>query len=233
MSNLVGQVKNLLIDLGTNGLLGRTDVEVIRKVISNRVAGKVARILEDVVGPEGTGEKAAIDGFRAAGKTGTSQKVDPKTRRYSRTKYMATFVGFVPVNQPKLVILVVVDEPKGVSYGGLVSGPAFREIGQWSLNYLRVNPQIRFAEKWMDTPENANAGSGSGPKKPDQSPLKIQDGLLPNFRGLGMREVVKKVRLLGLKVSLEGTGLAVKQEPRPGVPLEKVISVKVSFNPPT
>lgn len=205
--------------------------EMVRKVISNRTAQKTARILEGVVGPEGTGEKAAIEGFRAAGKTGTSQKVDPKTRRYSRTKHMATFVGFVPANQPKLVILVVVDEPKGVSYGGLVSGPAFKEIGQWSLNYLRVNPQIRFAEKWMDTPENANSGSDS--KKKVQIPLKIQDGLLPNFRGLGMREVIKKVRSLGLKVSLEGTGLAVKQYPKPGVPLGKVTGVKVRFNPPT
>ena len=73
--------------------------------------------------------------------------MDPKTKRYSWSKYVATFVGFVPADDPRLVILVAIDEPKGIHYGGLVAGPVFRDVGKWALNYFRVNPQIRLTEQ--------------------------------------------------------------------------------------
>jgi len=208
-----------------------TSPKVVGRVVSQKTAKKVARVLEGVVSDEGTGAQASITGFSVAGKTGTSQKVDPKTKRYSWKNYVATFVGFVPVEQPKLVILAVIDEPKGLHYGGLVAGPVFREVGLWSMNRLRVNPRIRLVEKGMDTPKEAKKGPSS--PKVDQVALKLKEGLLPDFRGLGMREVLRKGRSLGLEVLLEGTGLAVKQRPRPGSPLNKVRVVKVSFRSPT
>ena len=208
--------------------------EVIRRVLSQRTAKKVARILEDVVSDKGTGARAAISGFRVAGKSGTAQKVDSKTKRYSKEKFVATFVGFAPVDHPKLVILVVVDEPKGIFYGGLVAAPVFKEVGQWALNYLRVNPEIRSAGKTTGAFEDTDKGRKlKGPGQADQHFSKMSAGVLPDFRGLGMREVLKTGRSLGLKVLLEGTGLAVKQHPRPGMPLERVGTLKVSFNPPT
>jgi cell division protein FtsI (penicillin-binding protein 3) len=172
-----------------------TRPKVLRRVISDQTARRVAGILEGVVGEEGTGPKAAISGFRVAGKTGTSQKVDPKSKRYSRTKYVATFAGFVPVDHPKLVILVAIDEPRGIPYGGVVAAPVFSEVGLWSLNHL----QVKF---------------------------------LPDFKGLGMRRVISEARSLGLKILLEGTGLAIKQNPKPGSPLQGVRTVKVTFRPP-
>jgi cell division protein FtsI (penicillin-binding protein 3) len=208
----------------------RSYPKMVRRVVSERTARKVASILEGVVGEDGTGPQAAISGFRVAGKTGTAQKVDPVTRKYSRTKDVATFVGFVPADRPRLVIMVMIDEPKGVPYGGVVAGPVFKEVGLWSLNYLRVNPQFRLADSEVDGQTGLeNSGQQASP-----SPVrvKVETGELPDFRGLGMREVLRKGRTLGLKVLLEGTGLAVRQEPSPGAPLGKVSTVKVSFRPP-
>ena len=140
-----------------------TRPKVVRRVISDQTARRVAGILEGVVDEEGTGPKAAISGFRVAGKTGTSQKVDPKSKQYSRTKYVATFAGFVPVDHPRLVILVAIDEPRGIPYGGVVAAPVFSEVGLWSLNHLQVNPKIRLAEKGIDAKEKTSSRSVSVP----------------------------------------------------------------------
>ena len=208
-----------------------THPKVVRRILSYETARKVARILEGVVSDKGTGARAAISGFGVAGKTGTAQKVEPKTKKYSGKKYVATFVGFVPVNQPKLVILVVVDEPQGTPYGGMVAAPVFREVGEWSLNYLRVNPQIKLVEKGPDASVDVNERLDTGPE--EEMPPRVRAGFLPDFRGLGMREVLKKGRSLGVKVLLEGTGLAVKQTPGPGSPLQRISTVEVRFRPPT
>ena len=222
-------VKSILDQSGN--VVRETHPKVARRVFSVNTAGKVAKILGAVVEEEGTGEQAAISGFCVAGKTGTAQKVDPKTKKYSKKKYVAGFVGFVPIDQPRLVILVIIDEPKGISYGGVVAAPVFREVGQWSLNYLRVNPQVRVARKERAGP--AKVFKRTDRRSADRMSPKVKEGALPDFRGLGMREVLKKGRSLGLVVCLEGTGLAVRQYPRPGLPLKKVGTVKVSFKPPT
>ncbi|MBW1704803.1 MAG: transpeptidase family protein [Deltaproteobacteria bacterium] len=214
-------------------VIKETYPKVVRRVISSRTAKKVAGILEGVVSKEGTGPLAAIKGFKVAGKTGTAQKVDPKTKTYSRTKDVATFVGFAPADRPKLVILVMIDEPKGIPYGGVVAGPVFSEVGLWSLNHLRINPQIKLVDKGTDVEEETDKSSKPEPLKDEQPPVKVEAGFLPDFSGLGMREVLKKGRSLGLKVVLKGTGLAVRQEPGPGSPLKMISSIKVSFRPPT
>ncbi|MBW2093903.1 MAG: transpeptidase family protein [Deltaproteobacteria bacterium] len=206
-----------------------TKPRVVRRVLTKRTCRRVSRILEGVVEEEGTGSPASIRGFRVAGKTGTAQKVDPRTRRYSSRKYEAIFAGFVPVDDPKLVIVVMVDEPKGVAYGGIVAGPVFREVGQWALNYMRVSPRVEVASaKEVPKPENID------PKVRIRMPIVSQkgNGHLPDFKGQTMREVLRNGKALGLKVVLKGTGLAYKQFPRPGIPLKKVSVVKVRFRPP-
>ena len=211
-------------------VVDETHPEVVRKVISQRTARKVANVLEGVVSEEGTGSKAAIPGFKVAGKTGTSQKVNPKTRTYSKEKYVATFAGFVPVGRPRLVIVVVIDEPKGKYYGGTVAAPVFKELGLWSLNYFGVNPQITLASKRMDDLERRKRAVS---KTVTKRPQRIKEGLLPDFKGLGMREVLKTGKSLGLQVVLEGSGLAVEQEPAPGKSLKKMKILRVNFKPPT
>ena len=230
-------VKRIVDESGR--LIEENRPKVVRRVVSVGTAKKVASILEGVVSERGTAPKAAILGFKAAGKTGTSQKVDPKTKRYSKTKYVAVFSGFVPADRPKLVISVVVDEPKGLAYGGLVAGPVFREVGSWSLNHLRVNPHsdlIKVAEETLV--EGAAFAPETDPERAESRAVneiakKLQEGLVPDFSGMGMRQVIKKGRSLGLTVCLEGTGLASGQKPAPGSPLDKVSTVKVSFKPPT
>ncbi len=212
-------------------IVEKTEPKVVRKAISTETARKVAVILEGVATEAGTAEKSAIDGFRVAGKTGTSQKVDPETKRYSKTKYVASFVGFVPSEKPRLVILVMIDEPKGHIYGGLVAGPVFKEVGSWALNHLRINPQLSLQRNTKIQPENVMAA----PRLLAETSKMIhepQPGQLPDFTGLGMREVLKRGRALGLKICLEGSGLAIKQNPDPGAPLKTVRSVTVNFKPP-
>jgi cell division protein FtsI (penicillin-binding protein 3) len=203
--------------------------KVIRQVLSPKTARKATQILEGVVSDHGTASRASIEGFSAAGKTGTSQKVDPNTKSYSRSKYYASFVGFVPSDNPRLVILVTVDEPRGVHYGGLIAGPVFRDVGQWSLNYLRVNPQITIAEEPTEPKKNVKDQNRIVEVKADH---KTDDGALPDFSGLGIRQVLLNGRSLGLNMLVDGTGLAFTQKPKPGTCLKEVNTVTVNFKPP-
>lgn len=114
---------------------------VKRRVISPETARTVTTILEGVV-TDGTGGKAAIAGFRVAGKTGTAQKIDSRTGRYSASQFVSSFVGYVPANNPRLAMIVVIDEPQGESWGGTVAAPVFNRVGEQVLNYLGVSSDV-------------------------------------------------------------------------------------------
>jgi cell division protein FtsI (penicillin-binding protein 3) len=94
---------------------------------------------------EGTGRKAILEGYSAAGKTGTAQKVDPATGAYSKTKYIGSFAGFAPVNNPQIVVAVILDSAVGLHQGGQVSAPVFRRITQQVLEYLHVPHDLPLA----------------------------------------------------------------------------------------
>jgi cell division protein FtsI (penicillin-binding protein 3) len=206
-----------------------TRPRVVRRVVSSETAKRVARILEKVVSEEGTGSLAAIKGYRVAGKTGTSQKVDPRTRTYSHVHYVTLFVGFVPANNPKLTMLIMVDEPQGKKYGGLVAAPVFREVGAWSLNHFQVTPQLILVKREKGNPSPVIQNSGRALEPPVRE---VNPDILPDFRGQTMRETLTEGQALGLRVVLEGSGLAVAQVPEPGCALSKVQKVKVRFRPP-
>ncbi len=120
--------------------------QVKRRVVSPATARTLTTIMEGVV-TSGTGTKAAIPGFRVAGKTGTAQKVDPRTGTYSSALSIGSFVGFVPADAPRLAIIVVVDEPQGEAWGGVVAAPVFRRVGEQVLTYLGVprDDQVKIA----------------------------------------------------------------------------------------
>ena len=109
----------------------------IRRVVSEKTSRQMMEILKFAV-KKGTGKKAAIDGFDVAGKTGTAQKYNAKTRSYSKTEFISSFIGYAPADAPRLVILVMIDNPKGSHWGGVVAAPVFREIAKKSLRYLNV-----------------------------------------------------------------------------------------------
>ena len=110
-----------------------------RRPISAETAKTVTDLLVNVV-ERGTGKRAAVPGYRVAGKTGTAQKVDPETGTYSSTKFVGSFVGFVPAEDPQLAILVVIDEPQGPAWGGVVAAPVFRKVAEQALRHLSVAP---------------------------------------------------------------------------------------------
>jgi cell division protein FtsI/penicillin-binding protein 2 len=111
-----------------------------RQIITRRTARTLDRMLRGVVSPDGTGSLAQIAGYQVAGKTGTANKIDPETGEYSSSLYTSSFVGYVPANDPQLVISVVVDEPGGAYYGGEVAAPAFEDIAAFSLQTLNIAP---------------------------------------------------------------------------------------------
>jgi cell division protein FtsI/penicillin-binding protein 2 len=110
-----------------------------KRVVSRAVSNQMLSMLRGVV-IEGTGTQAAIPGYTVAGKTGTAAKIDSETGRYSSSRYVASFVGLVPATKPRVVIMVMVDEPTGSIYGGDVAAPAFREIARFNLQHLEVPP---------------------------------------------------------------------------------------------
>lgn len=176
----------------------------IRRIMKPETARTVTSMLEAVVEEGGTGTKAQIAGVRVAGKTGTSQKVEPGTGRYSPHKRVASFVGFLPADQPRLVIMVMVDEPQTSKYGGMVAAPIFRAIGAAALERLGLVPAppsdlLREASMGVVEPEAPRAPLG-----------------VPSFLGLSKRMAVERARDLGWMVQVTGEGYVQSQMPAPG-----------------
>jgi len=206
--------------------------QIRRRVISSGTSRTMAKMMEGITTEGGTGLNAAVDGYRVAGKTGTAQKVDPLTRCYSASKRTASFVGFIPAEQPRLTILVVIDEPKTSSYGGVVAAPAFREIAQQSLCYLKVPPTLPLTPK-KSAPEEPRE------KTPEQNVNVAESGidegtagaLMPNFQGMSIRQVMRYMEKNSLNVKILGSGRAVEQNPQPGLRIGPGDQVWVKFVP--
>jgi cell division protein FtsI (penicillin-binding protein 3) len=115
-----------------------------RRVISSYTAAEMRAMMEKVV-LEGTGRKAILEGYTSAGKTGTAQKVDPATGAYSKTKYIGSFAGFAPLNNPQIVVAVILDSAVGLHQGGQVSAPVFRRVAQQVLEYLHTPHDLPLA----------------------------------------------------------------------------------------
>lgn len=129
---LVSEIRN-----ADGQLIAKTMPQTRRRVISTDTARTLTQILQGVVN-DGTGTRASIPGYYVAGKTGTAQKVDPSTGRYSSSLLVGSFVGYVPAQDPRLAIIVTLDEPHGEGWGGVVAAPVFRRIGEQVLSYLGV-----------------------------------------------------------------------------------------------
>jgi cell division protein FtsI (penicillin-binding protein 3) len=113
-----------------------------RRVISEKTAKTLTRIMQTVTTEGGTGVNAALEGYSVSGKTGTAQKIG-KNGTYARGQYISSFVGFVPSEHPKIAILVVIDEPKRQHYGGVIAAPGFRNIAQKTLAYMNISPKSK------------------------------------------------------------------------------------------
>lgn len=184
-----------------------------RRVVSEKTAQTVRNMMVSVTEPGGTGTRAAVPGYRVAGKTGTAQKVDLVTGGYSPDKRVSSFVGFVPADNPALVISVTIDEPQGKAYGGLLAAPVFARIAGQSLGHLNILPKGSVAILAADSPEMEPL--------PDLAPLlpdvASNDGLtMPNFYGMSYRQVLQLMEQRKLNFKLSGSGRVVEQNPAPG-----------------
>jgi cell division protein FtsI (penicillin-binding protein 3) len=180
--------------------------------------------MEDVTEPDGTGTLAKIPGYRTAGKTGTSQKVDPATHTYSDKRVVSSFGGFVPASNPKLAAIFIFDDPAKGDFGSQLAAPVFRRALEATLSYLNIPPdEVNVARP--ELPKFEPAAIVDSPKE-----LSQDADLLPDLRGLTVREVLSKAQGLSIDVKVIGNGVAVRQMPGPGQMLSKVQRLNVYFD---
>jgi cell division protein FtsI (penicillin-binding protein 3) len=188
--------------------------QIVRRVISEHTAKLLASMLQGVTNEGGTGVMAKVDGFEVAGKTGTAQKAERGS--YSSKRRVGSFVGFVPAENPRLVALVLIDEPEVNVYGGVVAAPVFRNIAQGALRRLAVAPQ---KATMIPTATAAMQGEPAvrRPVKRDNLHWVSADGeAVPDFLGLSLREAVEKAQSLNITLKMLGNGYVVKQTPAAG-----------------
>jgi len=118
-------------------LIKSSSPRMVRRVVSLKTARTVKKIMASVTTEGGTGVNAALEGYTVCGKTGTAQKIDEKGT-YSNEKYTASFLGFIPAEDPEIAVLVVIDEPQGKHYGSIVAAPAFKRIAHETVNYMNI-----------------------------------------------------------------------------------------------
>jgi cell division protein FtsI (penicillin-binding protein 3) len=207
----------------------RFEPRAVRQVISPETARTLTRIMTQVVAA-GTGHNAAIPGYEVAGKTGTAQKLDPATRRYSRAPGVLSFVGFTPADEPRVVMLVMLDEPRNERWGSEAAAPIFSAIGGEVLRYLDVPPRDA-------TPLHIVTGSGEAPAERPAGRLRLVSGvagdagdrLMPELRGQTLREALTALAPLGAAVKVEGRGFVKDQTPAPGETVEPRTTVRLTL----
>ncbi len=208
--------------------------ETIRKVVSGEAAKKVTMLLKATTEKGGTGEGGVPAGYEVAGKTGTAQKVDSLLGGYSENRYISGFMGFAPAEEPKIALLVIIDEPQGGHYGGVVAAPIFKAIMEKALPCLHVVPKGTMVVKnELD----------SAPRKeaPGTQPLidgiKVGKGagtiVMPDLSGLSMRNALSRMEGRGLIIKVSGNGKVVEQAPRPGTVIERGDICYLKFRSPS
>jgi cell division protein FtsI (penicillin-binding protein 3) len=196
----------------------------IRQVISPDTARTLTEMMIGVV-HLGTGHNAAIPGYEVAGKTGTAQKLDPATRRYSRAPGVLSFVGFVPADDPRLTMLVLLDEPKNEKWGSEAAAPIFAAIAKEALRYLNVPPrdttpvalvrgEVAAPPAFADVPPG-----GDGPAIRPASLSEESPAVMPKVQGLSLRQALEALAPLDVRLEVSGRGIVVSQEPAAGAPL--------------
>jgi cell division protein FtsI (penicillin-binding protein 3) len=218
--------------------------KAVRQVISPETARTLTEMMMNVVA-NGTGHNAAIPGYDVAGKTGTAQKMDPATKRYSRAPGVLSFVGFVPADDPRLAMIVLLDEPKNEKWGSEAAAPIFSAIGRETLRYLNVAPRDSSPVPIVRG-ELAAAGPGrsrpSAPAAPVPGPpvttvavaTEPADGsaVMPRLAGLSLRQAMEVLAPLGVTLEIAGRGVVMAQSPLPGAPLPAGAACRLHLAPP-
>jgi cell division protein FtsI (penicillin-binding protein 3) len=198
------------------------------RVVSTMTAAQMKKMLEGVV-LFGTARRAILDGYTVAGKTGTAQKVDPATGGYSKTKYVASFIGFAPVNNPAITIAVILDSPIGLHQGGQVSAPVFKRIAMQVLEYLHVPHDLDVKGAQRQTLMAATKDSDLTDESPDHVGTPLQDDA-----ATGSTTQAEKTAAKAAKVNEAAPVMAAKApESKPQSPSETEIAQAAVPPPPT
>jgi len=251
--HVVAEVRRGSQTLPMTGVLAHSDP---KEVIRPETAATLRRLMEGVV-LTGTGKLARLDGWTAAGKTGSAQKIDPATGRYSPTQLIASFSGFAPINDPAVTILVSLDSPVGQHEGGQVAAPVFKRIAEQVLPYLDVPRDVPLSPKLIQAAykrgveENDERLEDFTPvdftSQPDQNPVLEDENKMepkplvtvaldqggevavPDFHGKTMRDVTEICLRLGLDPILVGSGLAMDEAPVSGARVRHGAKITVRF----
>lgn len=238
--HIVKSIKN-----ANGSTYAETHVEEVRRTIDSATDKTLVGLLEQVVAAGG-GRKATVRGYRVAGKTGTAQKVSEYGLGYDEGKYIASFCGFAPVESPQIALLVVIDEPYGIFYGGQIAAPVAGRIFSQIFRYMRIEPSD--APLGIDADElGADVGEGDASiqelprrevvREPEpkidtyQEQVAPEAARVPNFYGKSIRESARLANEAGISFAAEGSGFAVSQSIGAGEIVDRGTTVKVIFSP--
>ena len=272
------QVVSAIAALGNDGMLMRPHLvkqivardgsivrevkpELVRQVVSPAVAKDAARAMTLVTQSGGTAPQASMKDFHVAGKTGTAQKVNPKTRRYDSHMWVASFVGFFPAERPEVAIAVMIDEPQQSHYGGTVAAPVFKSIAQATAHVRGIFPvpadqQFAFEtdpavakEDALDAEASEKAAALTAAEMAKKEAQETEDRLartqaiakaraagaqiVPDFIGLTARQALLATKGLGKPPRVHGWGRVVSQTPAPGEAWTPQSTIELELLPPT
>ncbi len=210
--------------------------EAVRRAIAPAVAHTMNELLRNVVyGSDGTGRRARVDGFEVAGKTGTAQMINPDTGAYYQNRHVASFVGFLPADDPRLLILVVLYDVGQHHFGGVVAAPVFSEIASGAVRDL----DIASAEPPLDLASMLPSPKAAAPAHRAVAAAKVAPGAkvaanpnaTPDFMGLSLRGALELAHDKGVMLDVNGAGYVVAQDPAPGADPQGSMTVKLTFAP--
>lgn len=181
-------------------VIRENEPEVVSRVLSYDTAMEMTRIMERVV-EEGTGKKAAIPGYKVAGKTGTAQIPDPVNGGYYHDRYIASFIGFAPSDDPRITMVVLVEAPKKLTHGGSVAAPIFKQIAEKVLFHMGVSPRKEL----------------------------VGARVMPDLSGKSVRDILKWSEEQGVEVKVNGSGFVTGQNPLPGDMIKEGTVCSVDF----
>ena len=206
--------------------------KAVRQVISAETARVLTGIMTAVV-REGTGHNAAIPAYEVAGKTGTAQKMDPATRRYSHAPGVLSFVGFTPADDPRIAMIVMLDEPKNEKWGSEAAAPIFSAIGREALRHLNVPPRGTTPVPIL------RAGSGAV-EAVAPPPLRLASldeatsasSVMPALQGRSLRGAMAALSAFDVTLEVRGHGVVVAQSPAPGTPMSAGMPCRLTLAGP-
>ncbi len=218
-----------------------TQVKTLRRVLTQDIADQMKMMLVGTTSKDGTGFNARVPGFLVAGKTGTAQKVNPNGRGYLKNSYISSFAGFLPANDPKFVIYISVDNPRKDFYGSQVAAPVFSKVARFAVRQFGLAPvyasETTFISEKKLSPAvgiaRAIKAASLLPRVHVESEVKVPLNLVPDFKGLTLKEVMARMNNGDIDFKTNGNGFVAYTVPAAGAewPNEKEKKLEIKFAP--